>query len=192
MALHKEVEEEEEEEEMEEDYLTYDRPDHHNKVTLRRSATGLWQVCSSGLSDDAGNARNNHCANRKRHRHTKRQSRKFNSSKIDHLQSESESSSTKEDKEDFSLSSKKQRHSRKILTSVSIPVSPDVLTAIRTSSNSDASDSIGSRTRQKRKTESIDLTSRLNNNSNTLPMGSSVQSMSNNCISPTNYENQTR
>ena len=28
--------------------FTYDRPDLSNKVTLRRSSTGLWKVCSSG------------------------------------------------------------------------------------------------------------------------------------------------
>lgn len=28
--------------------LTYDRPDLSNKVTLRRSSTGSWKVCSSG------------------------------------------------------------------------------------------------------------------------------------------------
>ena len=28
--------------------FTYDRPDLSNKVTLRRSSTGMWKVCSSG------------------------------------------------------------------------------------------------------------------------------------------------
>ena len=37
------------EEEAVEDFpLTYDRPDLCNKVTLRRSSTGMWKVCSSG------------------------------------------------------------------------------------------------------------------------------------------------
>ena len=40
--------------------LTYDRPDNNNKVTLRRSVTGLWQVCSSGLSDDSKTVRKDH------------------------------------------------------------------------------------------------------------------------------------
>ena len=32
--------------------LTYDRPDISNKVTLRRSSTGMWKVCSSGQNSD--------------------------------------------------------------------------------------------------------------------------------------------
>lgn len=35
--------------------LTYDRPDLCNKVTLRRSSTGLWKVCSSGQNHENEN-----------------------------------------------------------------------------------------------------------------------------------------
>ena len=37
-----------EEGDVDEGPLTYDRPDFCNKVTLRRSSTGMWEVCSSG------------------------------------------------------------------------------------------------------------------------------------------------
>lgn len=35
--------------------LTYDRPDFSNKVTLHRSSTGLWKVCSSGKCNESLN-----------------------------------------------------------------------------------------------------------------------------------------
>lgn len=51
--------------------LTYDRPDICNKVTLRRSSTGMWEVCSSGqnqkmrnkISDKNGD--NEYCINKR-------------------------------------------------------------------------------------------------------------------------------
>lgn len=47
-ALREEEEKIAEEEAVEDIPLTYDRPDLCNKVTLRRSSTGMWKVCSSG------------------------------------------------------------------------------------------------------------------------------------------------
>jgi hypothetical protein len=47
-ALREEEEKIAEEEAVEDVPITYDRPDLCNKVTLRRSSTGLWKVCSSG------------------------------------------------------------------------------------------------------------------------------------------------
>lgn len=48
-ALREEEEEKiAEEESIDDIQLTYDRPDLCSKVTLRRSSTGMWKVCSSG------------------------------------------------------------------------------------------------------------------------------------------------
>ena len=44
-----------EEEAADESPLTYDRPDLCNKVTLRRSSTGMWEVCSSGQNAENEN-----------------------------------------------------------------------------------------------------------------------------------------
>lgn len=44
-----------EEEAADESLLTYDRPDLCNKVTLRRSSTGMWEVCSSDQSAENEN-----------------------------------------------------------------------------------------------------------------------------------------
>lgn len=57
-ALREEEEKIAEDETVEDVHLTYDRPDLCNKVTLRRSSTGVWKVCSSGQ-----NNRLNHSAN---------------------------------------------------------------------------------------------------------------------------------
>lgn len=38
---------------MDDDFLTYDRPDNSNKVTLRLSSTGMWEVCSSSQPSSA-------------------------------------------------------------------------------------------------------------------------------------------
>lgn len=45
-----------EEEDVDDSLLTYDRPDLCNKVTLRRSSTGMWEVCSSGQNLDNDNS----------------------------------------------------------------------------------------------------------------------------------------
>lgn len=47
-SLREEEEKTAEEEAVDDFPLTYDRPDLCNKVTLRRSSTGMWKVCSSG------------------------------------------------------------------------------------------------------------------------------------------------
>lgn len=39
--------------------FTYDRPELSNKVTLRRSSTGLWKVCSSGHNHSSINKHSN-------------------------------------------------------------------------------------------------------------------------------------
>lgn len=50
-ALREEEEKIAEEEAVEDVHLTYDRPDLCNKVTLRRTSTGVWKVCSSGQNN---------------------------------------------------------------------------------------------------------------------------------------------
>ena len=60
-ALREEEEKIAEEEAVEDIPLTYDRPDLCNKVTLRRSSTGMWKVCSSGQNHEPVVAKNKEC-----------------------------------------------------------------------------------------------------------------------------------
>lgn len=201
LSLREENEEVEEEEEVDGDHLTYDRPDQHNKVTLRRSATGLWQVCSSGHKDDLIKETKDHRVRRKRCKHENSAKQAENhieyaepSSLNNHLHSESELSSAREENEDGSdLSLRKRMHSARILTSVSIPIAPDVLSAMRARNNSvDGDGCIGDRTRRKNQNEPKVLVSRLNNSTSSSPQNSSVLTRSNNSMSPTNHKYQTR
>ena len=195
LSLREENEEVEEKEyEVEEDQFTYDRPELHNKVTLRRSTTGLWQVCSSVCKDDSAKDTKSHRARRKRHALADSADKQCMQPGVvlqnNHLDSGLGERPYIEEKQNLDVTFNKQKHSRRVLTSVSIPIAPDVLSAIRAKQKNsfDGNGCIGSRTRR-RTTES---TAVLNSNGSSSLKISPAQTKPNNSVSLSNSKYQTR
>jgi len=185
--------------------MTYDRPELHNKVTLRRSTTGLWQVCSSVSKDDPAKDTKSqpakdtksHPAKRKRRALADSADKRYMKPGVplqnNHLDSGLGERPYVEDKQNSDVTLHKQKLTRRILTSVSIPIAPDVLSAIREKQKNsfDANGCIGSRTRR-RTNESTGYTPVLNSSGSSSLKISPAQTKLNSSASLSNSKYQTR
>lgn len=189
--------------------LTYDRPDNYNKVTLRRSATGLWQVCSSGQKDGLNKepVMRDHPVKKKRQKHINSTNVDVEDDKnmeialstlqcgvtsCDLLQSNVVRSPREGRISKSSVTSQKQRRSPRELSSskcvtLNPPIprrstnNPDLVSANSVMKNVDGDSCIGSRIRQKNLHESGSTMSLLDRSSS-----SSFNE------SPPNHKYQTR